>query len=82
MFSRVMRVELSTGPGAKSPESGLSRPIFSGPDDCADLVNSWEASQNAYLFQAEAEHFDAGGIREKEHNSNPGSEWFTPPSAE
>ena len=36
---------LSTGAGAKRPESGLSGPIFSGPDDCADLVNSFQASE-------------------------------------
>ena len=40
LFSRVMRVGLSTGPGARRPGSGLSGPIFSGPHDCADLVNS------------------------------------------
>ena len=39
LFSKVMRVGLSTGPGAKGPGSGLSGPIFSGPDDCAGLVN-------------------------------------------
>ena len=40
LFSRVMREGLSTGPSARRPESGLSGPIFSGPDDCADLVQS------------------------------------------
>ena len=39
VFSRVMRERLSTVFGARRPGSGLSRPIFSGPDDCADLVN-------------------------------------------
>ena len=39
LYSRVMRVGLSTGPGAKRPGSGLSGPIFSGPVDCARLVN-------------------------------------------
>jgi hypothetical protein len=39
LFSRVMREGLSTGPGARSAQSGLSGPIFSGPHDCADLVN-------------------------------------------
>jgi len=38
LFSRVMREGLSTGPGARSPGSGLSGPIFSGPHDCVDLV--------------------------------------------
>jgi hypothetical protein len=33
-------VRLRTGFDATRPESGLSRPIFSGPHDCADLVNS------------------------------------------
>ena len=40
LFSRVMRVDLSTGCSAKTPESGLSRLIFSEPHDCADLVQS------------------------------------------
>ena len=39
LFSRVMREGLSTGPCAKRGESGLSGPIFSGPHDCAGLVN-------------------------------------------
>ena len=39
LFSRVMRVGLNTGVGARRAESVLSLPIFSGPDDCADLVN-------------------------------------------
>jgi hypothetical protein len=39
LFSRVMREGLSTGPRARRPGSGLSGPIFSGPDDCVDLVN-------------------------------------------
>ena len=34
LFSGVMRVGLSTGPGAGRPGSGLSGPIFSGPHDC------------------------------------------------
>ena len=45
LFSRVMRVGLSTGPGARRPGSGLSGPIFSGPDDCADSVQT-----ATYLF--------------------------------
>jgi hypothetical protein len=39
LFSRVMWEGLSTGPGARRHESGLSGPAFSGPVDCADLVN-------------------------------------------
>ena len=39
LFSRVMREGLSTGPCAGRHGSGLSGPIFSGPHDCADLVN-------------------------------------------
>ena len=38
LFSRVMRVGLSTGLCARWPGSVLSGPIFSGPNDCADLV--------------------------------------------
>src|SRR6056297_637223 len=39
LFARVMRVGLSTGRGTRRAEVGLSGPIFSGPHDCADLVN-------------------------------------------
>ena len=38
LYSRVMQVGLLTGPAARRPRSGLSRPIFSGPHDCSDLV--------------------------------------------
>ena len=44
LFSRVMREGLNTGIGAKRAESGLSPLIFSGPDDCADLVNSFQGT--------------------------------------
>jgi hypothetical protein len=40
LYWRVMREGLSTGPGTKRPGSGLLGPIFSGPDDCASLVQS------------------------------------------
>ena len=46
-----MREVLSTGPCAGMPESGLSGPIFSGPHDCADLVNSLQASEAVGLFR-------------------------------
>lgn len=39
LFSRVMREGLSTGSGTRWAGSGLYRAIFSGPDDCARLVN-------------------------------------------
>ena len=42
LFSRVMRVGLSTDPCVGRPGTGLSGPIFSGPDDCVILVNSWQ----------------------------------------
>ena len=38
LYSRVMRVGLSTGISARGPGSVLSGPIFSGPVDRADLV--------------------------------------------
>jgi hypothetical protein len=38
LFSRVMRVGLSTDPGASKSESGLSGPIFSRPLDYAYSV--------------------------------------------
>jgi hypothetical protein len=34
-----MREGLSTGLCASRLRSGLFRPLFSGPHDCADLVN-------------------------------------------
>jgi hypothetical protein len=34
-----MREGLFTGPGAMRVKSILYKPIFSGPVDCADLVN-------------------------------------------
>ena len=45
LFSRVMREGLSTGAAAKSPGSGLSGPIFSGPVACGDLVNFAQFSE-------------------------------------
>uniref|UniRef100_UPI004047F1E4 hypothetical protein n=1 Tax=Yoonia sp. TaxID=2212373 RepID=UPI004047F1E4 len=50
LFSRVMRVRLSTGLCASRPESGLSGAIFSGPVACADLVNSIQVTDNASNF--------------------------------
>lgn len=61
---------LSTGAGAKRPEGGLSRRIFSGPDDCADLVNSLQASENIGNADIWAKHSDASGVRKKELGSN------------
>ena len=61
LFSRVMRVGLSTGMGVRRPGSGLSRPIFSGPHDCADLVNSLQDSENKKFSEERREHF--GGSR-------------------
>ena len=46
LFSRVIREWLNTGPAARSLGSGLSGPIFSGPHDCVDLVNSLQVSEN------------------------------------
>jgi hypothetical protein len=53
-----MRVGLSTGPGTKRPGSGLSGPIFSGPDDCASLVNSSQDIEFTEVIFPPAEHFD------------------------
>jgi hypothetical protein len=39
-----MREALLTGAGATRDESGLSRPIFSGPVACALLVNFLQAT--------------------------------------
>lgn len=49
LFSWVMRDGLSTGVGARRPGSGLSGSIFSGPDDCADLVNFLQGSETKWL---------------------------------
>jgi hypothetical protein len=38
LFSRVMRVRLSTGSCTERPGGQSIGLIFSGPDDCADLV--------------------------------------------
>ena len=51
LFSRVMREGLNTGMGARSAESVLLEPVFSGPHDCADLVNSLQASDLAMFFR-------------------------------
>jgi len=71
LFSKVMREGLSTGTGARWPGSVLSGPIFSGPHDCADLVNSLQASGIAVFFRGRPDHFDAGGARPMEPASNP-----------
>jgi hypothetical protein len=46
-----MRGLLLTGLGAKRPGSCLSGAIFSGPDDCADLVNFLQASEKRYFLR-------------------------------
>lgn len=50
LYSRVMRVGLSTGPAVARPRSGLSGPIFSGPVACASLVDSIQVSENGLIF--------------------------------
>ena len=58
LFSRVMRERLSTGSGAGWLGSGLSGPIFSGPDDCASLVNSSQVIEFKEFNILPAERFD------------------------
>ena len=53
-----MREGLSTGLDATETESGLSGPIFSGPHDCADLVNSSQDIEFAEVNLLPVEHFD------------------------
>jgi hypothetical protein len=53
-----MREELSTVPAARRHGSGLSGSIFSGPDDCASLVNSSQDIEFAEVNLLPAEHFD------------------------
>jgi hypothetical protein len=57
-----MREKLSTGTCAKRQESVLPGPIFSGPDDCADLVNSLQRSDREGIFRHQAEHFDGSRV--------------------
>jgi len=47
-----MREGLLTGPRAEWHTRILSAPIFSGPDDCADLVNSLQSIEKKKLQQA------------------------------
>ena len=42
LFSRVMREGLLTGTWVSMPKGVLSGPIFSGPVDCALLVQSYK----------------------------------------
>ena len=63
LFSRVMRQRLSTDLRARRPGSGLSGPIFSGPHDCADLVNSLQRAGNMVFSKSTPLRFDIGGTR-------------------
>jgi hypothetical protein len=65
-----MRERLSTHTRARRPGSGLSGPIFSGPDDWGIFVLSLQIPDINDFFGKRAEHFDAGGIRELEQKSN------------
>ena len=58
LYSGVMPEGLSTDPGARRPGSGLSGPIFSGPHDCAGLVNSSQGIEFERVNLLPAEHFD------------------------
>jgi hypothetical protein len=46
-----MRARLSTDAGAKRHGSGLSGAIFSGPDDCAVMVNFFQVPESARLLE-------------------------------
>jgi hypothetical protein len=50
LFSKVMRDGLS--PGACKPGSSLSWQVFSGPDDCANLVQSLQTQQQVGFHMA------------------------------
>ncbi len=74
LFSRVMREGLSTGPCARRPESVLSGPIFSGPHDCADLVNflygiekGWFCRGYAWTASAASRARCLPAVSEKQH---------------
>ena len=49
---------LSTVLGARGPSTGLSLPIFFGPDDCAVWVISLYADENMGLFNDVSCTFD------------------------
>jgi hypothetical protein len=49
---------LSTGCRARRPESGLSGPVCSGPDDRANLVNSSQCVEISEFNPLPSEHFD------------------------
>lgn len=53
-----MRDGLSAGLDARRPGSGLSGPIFSGPHDCAVLVNFLQAIEVDELNPHPAKHLD------------------------
>ncbi|EEW23705.1 hypothetical protein Rsw2DRAFT_3356 [Rhodobacter ferrooxidans] len=63
LFSGVMREGLSTGPVARTPESGLWAQVFSEPHDWHIPVFSLYAPDIAEFSGLLAEHFDFGGIR-------------------
>lgn len=56
-----MREGLSTELGTRRTESGLSGPIFSGPHDCAWLVNFHQVVEIVLDNHVSAEHFDFRG---------------------
>ena len=58
-----MREGLSTVTAAKWPGRGLSRPIFSGPHDCANLVFSLYHSDFKVGKTSSKVHFDPSSIR-------------------
>jgi hypothetical protein len=63
LYSKVMREGLSTGPRAKRSGCGLSGRIFSGPHDCAILVNSLQATEKKPFQKALPECFDRSRVR-------------------
>lgn len=63
LFSRVMREGLSTGPVARTPESGLCAQVLSEPHEWHIPVFSLYTPDIAELSGFVAEHFDVGGIR-------------------
>jgi hypothetical protein len=65
-----MREGLSTAPCARRSGGGLSGPIFSGPHDCAYLVNSHQAVEIALINQVPLNILISGTRFEKEQQSN------------
>lgn len=69
LFSGVIRGGQSTGTVARTTGTGLSRPVFSGPDDSADLIKFFSPSETIQIYSLAPEHFGFSRLRDKEPKS-------------